>query len=432
MRAFSGILILSFFVLLGCQKLTPSIHIPQNFSIGELKHFKVEGLEPLESYSIKSKKVDALGRYWVSESVFKSNEAGVIDLRHNIPENGSYQNADIYGSLWSMSMPNPPGKDWKAPSPNDFEDLQFFVVKETDTLTEIKVKQWITPESVSKEEIHGSLEANIFFPKEIEGKKPGVLIIGGSGGGLSWASRMGALLADQGFVCMALAYFNAGDLPQHLAQLPLEYVNNAIDYLYHLDKVDSLKIGILGYSKGAELGLLMASRNSSIRAIAAIAPGSAVFQGFKPPKYPVRSSWSFEDQDLDFVPNAYDKKFFETFDGMYLWYRTLAQPDKMESASIPVEKINGPILLLSGIKDQIWPSTYMGEQIVARLHMSEFPYSFDHQAFPDAGHGIAEPPGYPTIQLSERLGGTPEGNHQARKKVWKELKLFFEEAFDGY
>lgn len=42
---------------------------------------------------------------------------------------------------------------------------------------------------------------------------------------------------------------------------------------------------------------------------------------------------------------------------MYLWYRTLSQHDEFEKAAIPVEYINGDVLLISGIKDQIWRAT---------------------------------------------------------------------------
>lgn len=233
-------------------------------------------------------------------------------------------------------------------------------------------------------------------------------------------------MAKEGYCALAVAYFNAEGLPKHLAQIPLEYIDETIDALAKRPEVDSKRIGIIGYSKGAELALLVASRREDIDAVVAFAPGSSVFQGFKPPKYPTISSWSLNGEELPFVPNNYDKKFFKTYDGMYLWYRTLAQHDAVEAAAIPVEKIKGDILLITGVNDGIWPSTIMAEQIVTRLYLAEFSNSYKHLAFPEAGHGIAVPPGEPTTSVARRLGGTPQGNAVARQHGWRAVKEFLE------
>jgi uncharacterized protein len=189
-------------------------------------------------------------------------------------------------------------------------------------------------------------------------------------------------------------------------------------------EVDEEIIALVGYSKGAELSLLAASRRPDVRAVVGIAPGSAVFQGFRQPDFPIVSSWSEAGVGIPFVPNAYDEHFFNTFDGMYLWYRTLAQQDEFERAVIPVEKINGDILLLSGVDDQIWPSTLMAEQIVARLKVNNFEHEVKHLSFPEAGHGIAAPPGEPLTSVATSNGGTPEGNSRARARGWNALLDF--------
>ena len=218
-------------------------------------------------------------------------------------------------------------------------------------------------------------------------------------------------------------------MPKHLAQIPLEYIDTALEELKKRAEVDSTRIAIMGYSKGAELALISASRRKDIRAVVAFAPASAVFQGFKPPKYPVLSSWSEKGKDLPFVPNAYDEKFFQTYDGMYLWYKTLEQSQKLAERRIEVEKIRGDVLLISGLEDRIWPSTLMGEQIVGALYKSEFPYFYKHLGFPEAGHGIAVPPGEPTTGVAKSLGGTAAGNAYAREIGWKRMLAFWVEVF---
>jgi len=114
---------------------------------------------------------------------------------------------------------------------------------------------------------------------------------------------------------------------------------------------------------------------------------------------------------------------------MNLRYRTLRQHEAFAAAAIPVEKINGGILLLSGVEDRIGPSTFMAEQIVARLHPNGFGHGVRHLAFPEAGHGIAAPPGEPLTSVAERLGGTVAGNTRARRNGWQALRAFLARSF---
>jgi len=412
-------------LFVSCMQPSPEIIIPEKYNIGQLFDFKVIGLVANEEYELVAKKNDNFDREWLSKATFKADDFGQINLSNSSPIKGTYTRNDLYGLYWSMTMTEKMSDDWVAPDPKDFSTIDISLVKENDTIKAISTVQWTIPESVQTEPLNGDIVAELMRPLNHNQEMPAIILLGGSGGGLSWAKRMGALLADEGYVTLALAYFNAENLPRHLAQLPLEYIDSAINELTKKDYIDVNRIGVLGYSKGAELALLIASRNSEIKCVAAIAPGSAVFQGFKPPKYPVLSSWSLNGEDLEFVPNAYDKRFFETYDGMYLWYRTLSQHDELEKASIPIENINGDILLFSGVKDQIWPATYMSEQIISRLHIAKFEHNYEHIALPFAGHGIAEPPGHPTTSFSSRLGGTAYGNAKARQVVWESLKDFF-------
>ena len=50
-----------------------------------------------------------------------------------------------------------------------------------------------------------------------------------------------------------------------------------------------------------------------------------------------------------------------------------------------VENINGPIILISGKNDQIWPSEKMCNQIVDRLKKNNFKHDFKHVAL-DTDH----------------------------------------------
>ncbi len=406
-----------------CGGAEPRLMARDEVLMGESPEVIVQGLEPGVDYTLKVEMTDALLRVWQSESGFRADDLGRIDLSRDAPTIGVYETPDAFGVLSSMTMPTPTSEDWEPPTPRDFNDIAFELSRDGIEIASTEIRQWIFPPDVESELIGGSLRAELFRPGNMS-NAPGVLLLGGSGGGMGWARRSAALLAKRGLAAMAVAYFNFGDLPRHLVEIPLEYVELALDSLKSRHEVDAARITLVGYSKGAELALLVASRRPDVRSVVAIAPGSAVFQGFRPPDYPVISSWSAEGVGLPFVPNAYDQKFFETFDGMYLWYKTLAQHDAFAAAAIPVENINGDILLISGVEDEIWPATFMAEQIVARLHVSDFAHRVRHLAFPGAGHGIAGPPGEPLTSVAERLGGTAAGNARARSQGWRALVDF--------
>ena len=87
---------------------------------------------------------------------------------------------------------------------------------------------------------------------------------------------------------------------------------------------------------------------------------------------------------------------------------------------IPVERIHGPVLLVSAGDDLAWPSLRMGREIKARL--SERPNRAEVQLweFPLAGHALP-PPG---IGTNVSLGGTWSGNALAQHDAWSRLRAF--------
>ena len=99
-----------------------------------------------------------------------------------------------------------------------------------------------------------------------------------------------------------------------------------------------------------------------------------------------------------------------------LYLQSLTQKDAVEKATIEVEKIHGPLLLLSGDDDSIWPSGEMADAICDRLKEKGFRYKYEHLKYKDAGHVFSE---------HSKLGGTAEGNKQAgidsQEKSWKFL-----------
>jgi dienelactone hydrolase len=108
--------------------------------------------------------------------------------------------------------------------------------------------------------------------------------------------------------------------------------------------------------------------------------------------------------------------------------RAFGDPSRAE---IPVERIAGPILLLAGKDDQIWPSYPMAQRITARLKARGHPYADQLVAYDQVGHPIP----YAYIPLAgDRqharfdVGGTPAGAARAQADAWPKILAFLAAA----
>jgi dienelactone hydrolase len=274
----------------------------------------------------------------------------------------------------------------------------------------------------------GAIVGNLYLP-ETGGRHPAVIVIGGSEGGVEWSAPLGAPLAQRGFAALALAYFGTDPLPQRLQTIPLEYFKLAIDRLGAHPSVDPARIGLIGFSKGAEAALLTAATYPDIKAVVASAPSHVAWQGVTGDPATVAPSWTYKGVPVPFVPFDRSQPFTTTLDA---YTRSLANRRAIEAAAIHVERIQGPILLFSGTDDKVWPSTLMAHLIIDRLARARFPMSYEHVRFDGAGHPVL---GVPQAEVSPvpprillRLGGTGEINAKARGESWR-LTLEFLERF---
>jgi dienelactone hydrolase len=140
------------------------------------------------------------------------------------------------------------------------------------------------------------------------------------------------------------------------------------------------------------------------------------------------ASWSLGGKSMAFTPYAGGP-----FRGVRdLYERSL--PNTPPEAVIPVEKIHGPVLLISGKADALWPSTPMAEAVMSRLDVKHFAYAHHHLAYENAGHAVFGPPlpaDSPNMSRLAGLGGTPQGNQAARVDDWPKALAFIDEAFAG-
>lgn len=241
-----------------------------------------------------------------------------------------------------------------------------------------------------------------FYPPQGSPKKLGVLVLGGTDGGIP--SRRAKYIAESGFPALALGYFKTMRTPEYLDMIPLEYFDQPIEWLKQNKHTQGGRIVVIGESKGAELALLLASRKAEISGVVAFVPSVVVFQGIPKNYWPPRSSWSYMGEPIPFVP--YDVSNLPDPNNVLSIYRnSLKQQEAVRKALIPVTKIKGPILLFSARDDGMWPSVEMSDMITRTLRDQGFSYTCEHITYDNAGHTMTE---------YYMMGGTEEGNRKAR------------------
>ena len=111
----------------------------------------------------------------------------------------------------------------------------------------------------------------------------------------------------------------------------------------------------------------------------------------------------------------------------------LGQTNNFNEVLIPVERINGPILLISGKNDELWPSDFMANGIMHRLERFGHRFNDQHLSYENAGHLIGKLffPSGTTLVARGRIdtGGTLEGNALAQQDSWPKVLKFLSSVF---
>jgi dienelactone hydrolase len=283
------------------------------------------------------------------------------------------------------------------------------------------------PEPVKTSVTNGGLVADLYLPADARGRRPAIIVLGGSEGGLgAGAAKDARLIAQHGYAALQVAYFDAPGLPRELGLIPLEYFKTAVDWLAAQPGVDPNRIGIEGTSVGGEVALVVAAHDPRIKAVVAAVPSSVVWPGISRTSINPPSTFTLGGRPLPDLP--YGGPFTSIYD---LYAKGLAAVDQHPDAIIPVERINGPVMLICGKADTLWPSCPMSEQVAARLKAKGFRRPVQLLAYSEAGHAVFGPPlepGSPRLAGLAALGGTPEGNQAARQDDWPRAMSFMDAA----
>lgn len=404
----------------------------------------VTGLEPWQRVTLRLN-TEIRGKPFTSTAHFYADARGKVDVATQAPVGGSYYGVDPMGLFWSMTsgqtvadqeaspMPDP----WELPLPQRYELTAQIDGRQVvaSMLERVRAPQGVRARRLEE----GRLRGVLFLPPG-DGPHPGMLVVGGSEGGCPTNSAIA--LASRGYAALALAYFAVPDLPEQLVEIPLEYFGEGLQWLSTQPEIDSERIGAMGGSRGGELALLLGSTFSEIRAVVATVPSHVVWPGCCTDEADMKSGWTQSGQPLRFMDRSRASEDAEAYwsvrrEGFLanFWLR-LANPAVELAATIPVERIRGPVLLISGGDDQLWPASYMADLVMQRLEAHAFEHRYIHLRYDDAGHAAANLPYWPTarqVKLGRTLagkdlilGGTAKALAYSQRDAWQRTLDFLE------
>ncbi|HEY6395555.1 MAG TPA: acyl-CoA thioesterase/bile acid-CoA:amino acid N-acyltransferase family protein [Candidatus Binataceae bacterium] len=393
---------------------------------------RAEGFPPAKEVRLVATAQDDLKRLWGSEASFVTDSGGGVNLATMRATSGSYHGADANGLLWSMQLDRKIAERGPfvkiAPTP-----VEITITAELDgaAAASAKLIRRFLASGVRRTVLREDGLAATLFAHD-DGPRPGIVLIGGSGGGLS--EEHPALLASHGYAVMSLGYFAMEGLPRDLMEIPLEYFERGIEWMRRHPGVLAEKILVIGASRGGELALLLGAMFKQISAVVAYVPSGVVWPGIGGGSENAKSAWTWRGKPIACVEPAPPDVAAWSRPPVALspWFlESMKNQASAERAAIAVENINGPILMFSGTDDQMWPSLNLADVAIQRLMAKGFKHPYEHISYAGAGHFIRFPYSpvisegfHPIVKTLMALGGTPDANHAANLDSWRRVLDF--------
>jgi dienelactone hydrolase len=464
MNTTSTLVLLVSFIVTGCLASTvhgqesgndpPQLDVfPQRALHERPVSIRISGLRPGEEVTLLAEMANYGNADWQATATFRADSDGIVDPGVHAPVAGSYGDVDAMGLFWSMTRVDrdePAGRDGATSAQfsgvvQPGEPVLVTVTamaegrpKVADTVERLFADSDVERRPVLEEGIVGTL----FVPSDSESR---AAIIVPHGGGLCIPpEQLAASLAAYGFVTLALQYCGADGLPEDFSsEIPLEYFETVIRWLGGRAEVAADRIGILGMSTGGVVALQVAAHFPEIRAVVSIKSSGLnsfnfTYGGAPLPRLPELSVTPTLQDDLTYQqpprckPGG-DAEKWSCFDRSLLFlyrvtFNVFTAPHVLAQAVIPVERINGPVLLISGIGDLALPATLLSEIAYKRLEDTRFAFPYEHIAFPGAGHRLGLPnlPRTDDTIFGLLLGGNAKDAAAANVAFWPRTIAFLQ------
>lgn len=389
---------------------------------------RVVGVEPGNLLALEATLTDRLGARYRGLGTFTADANGVVDVTRQAPRSGTYACVDKMGLFWSVEQTaSAAGTEMLHELPESTSvTLVARIGDEEVARTELE-RRYVASDTRIINVREDGLVGRLYLPPG--DALPGILVLTGSSGGL--ALQPAAELAARGYAAFALAYFGIEGRPEDLSETPLEYLEAGLGWLGGRAEVDSGTLGVMGTSKGGELSLLLGATYPKVRAVVAYVPSTLVYAWGRDGDR-ILSSWTVRGKGLpcatvDGTRNAFDQPPHSIRPG---YEAALEDPDMIERSSIAIERTNGPILMISGEADAMWPSSEYADLGMRRLSRHGFAHRYEHLRYPNAGHHIGQP-NLPTRTMPGQyfaMGGDPQATAEASRDAWTQVLGFLAES----
>jgi len=420
---------------------------PQNALIDEPVQIRLSGCKPNQTILIRARCKDGDCNPFESHAVFQSDEQGIVDLKKQKPISGTYKTVDPMGLFWSMKLNDPTKHALFIKTKSSPIIVKVTVEIDEEIIAEIDISRSFAAPSIIKTNVDEQGLIGVLYQPNNPGPFPAVIILSGSDGGMR--ENAAALLASHGYAAFALAYFGIEDVPRDLINIPLEYFETAIKWLQQCPTINHDQIGVIGFSRGGELALLLGTLFPAIKAVVAGSPSSHIFAGLRDFMATSEPAWTYQNKPLPYLKPknsfssiiSYFTKWLtrKPISNLSVFHKALKDRKNLDEAQIPVEQIQAPIMLISGGDDQLWPSSLFGNMVMDRLNKKNHPYPNIHLHYEKAGHFLCFPFTFPfmppEILLSNgpftmTFGGNAHANAQAAVDSWPKILTFLKDSLN--
>ncbi len=427
----------------------PRIEIsPRRAPADEPLRVRLGGLPPCRPVTVRARMRGRPGSRWESRATFEADDRGDVDVSTQRPLSGTYADPDPMGLIWSMALaPAPDDAPGESPGPLSPTPITFTAEIDGQPVAETTIERLRLAPGGGRTPVRElGLVGTLFEPPD-PGPHAGVILLGGAEGGVHEPDA--ALLASHGYAVLALAYFGMEGVLPDLVNIPLEYCETALAWLQAREGVRGDRLGVIGGSRGGELALLLGATFPAVTAVVSYNGSGVITQGIGgggilEKVNTGQPSWTHRGRPLPFLPSRATPAFEAQVRAggpveLGLVFRAaLDDAAAVEAATIPVERIGGPVLLISAGDDRTWPTARLSAIAEERLARHGHRYPYRHLRYERAGHGIIPPPYGPTTArdapgpgVAFAMGGTAEDDAFARADAWAQTLAFFARHLQG-
>lgn len=282
-----------------------------------------------------------------------------------------------------------------------------------------KVNNPLKYENVIRVLDYGKVQGYYIKPK-IKKYKGLIITFGGAEG--SCLFDLGNRICNEGYDVLSLYYFKHKKLKKQLNNIDISFFEKVINYV-KANNIDGSPITLIGFSKGAELALLL-TQYYRVDNIVLYSPSAYIYQGVGGP------SWKYKNRVIPYLKQFDgDIKGFFAVIVKYILYlpveyysiqsRISEKVCQDDSEWIYKTKINGKMLIFAGKSDAVWASARDARRL--KEYDNEH---VDYYIFEGAGHFFSKYVYVGNMYLGGEISSNIEASIKSDAILFQNLKLW--------